>query len=347
MSSAPSGLRSRFYLARIWLLVAVVALAMVGVSGLRGAAPVAIILDTDMSGDCDDVGAMAVLHALADRDECRILAVVINRRDLSLASAAAVDVINTFYGRSEIPIGTDKKNPTALQRTSTFTPVLRDEFPHRVGPDDTLPDALEVYRQTLAAQPDGSVTICSIGSLSNLADLLRAEPELVRRKVQRLVIMAGGFPRSAKPETNFVTHLAPAREVVAHWPGEIIWQGDEVGQALITGAALQQVPKHHPIRRAFETRYQFLSHGPAAIERGKPSYDQAAVLYAVRGPEPEFWELVRGGRVRLLDDGNCEWVEDAASAQAYAKINGDPARLAAVIEALMVAPPRAQTENAK
>ena len=78
--------------------------------------PVKLILDTDMSGDCDDAGALALLHALADRGECEILAVVTNRRDLTDASAAAVDAINTYYGRGDIPIGTDKNGPTALQR---------------------------------------------------------------------------------------------------------------------------------------------------------------------------------------------------------------------------------------
>ena len=38
------------------------------------AAPVKILFDTDMTTDCDDAGAMAVLHALADRGECEILA---------------------------------------------------------------------------------------------------------------------------------------------------------------------------------------------------------------------------------------------------------------------------------
>ena len=39
------------------------------------------------------------------------------------------------------------------------------------------PDALSVYRATLAAQPDGSVVICSVGALSNLEDLLRSGPD--------------------------------------------------------------------------------------------------------------------------------------------------------------------------
>jgi hypothetical protein len=39
---------------------------------------VRIILDTDMSGDCDDAGALALLHALADQGECEILATVVS-----------------------------------------------------------------------------------------------------------------------------------------------------------------------------------------------------------------------------------------------------------------------------
>ena len=38
--------------------------------------PVPVILDTDIGPDYDDVGAMAVLHALADAGEARPLAVM-------------------------------------------------------------------------------------------------------------------------------------------------------------------------------------------------------------------------------------------------------------------------------
>jgi len=40
-----------------------------------------VILDTDMLTDCDDAGALAMLHALADAGEVRILGVVLNGRD--------------------------------------------------------------------------------------------------------------------------------------------------------------------------------------------------------------------------------------------------------------------------
>lgn len=303
---------------------------------------VKIIFDTDMSGDCDDAGALALLHALADCGECELLATVVNRKDKSNASAAAVDAVNTYYGRPGIPIGTDKKGPTDLQRTSPYAATLRDEFPNDIGPDDRAPDALDVYRRVLAAQPDGSVTICSVGALSNLAELCRREPELARRKVRRLVVMGGEFPVSQRPETNIRTHREAAQIVAAEWPGEIVWHGFEIGRNLITGTRLKQTPRSNPVRRAYELRqYQ----NRPSIEGGQPSFDQAAALFAVRGPEPEFWQLSPRGRVTVDTEGNTVWRSQPDGQHRYAKIVGEPQRLAETIELLMIAPPRSQTQT--
>lgn len=298
--------------------------------------PLRLILDTDMSGDCDDAGALALLHALADRGECQLLATLVNRRDRTNASAAAVDAINTWYGRPDLPIGTDKQGPTDLQRTSAYAQALRDEFPHDTGPDDRLPDALDVYQQVLTAQPDGSVTICSVGAFSSLAVLCQRAPQLVRQKVRRLVVMGGQFPTSPQPETNVRTHREAAQIVAAAWPGEIIWHGFEVGDVLITGARLQQTPPN-PVRRAYELRRY---RGRPAIDGGQPSYDQAAALFAVRGAEPEFWQVVSGGRVHVDAEGRTTWQPDPSGQHAYVQIAGDPRRLADVIESLMLVPPR-------
>lgn len=298
--------------------------------------PVRLILDTDMSGDCDDAGTLALLHALADRGECELVAVLTNRKDKTNASAAAVDAINTYYGRPDTPIGTDKQGPTGLQRTSPYAAALRDEFPNDIGPDDRAPDALDVYRRALEAQPDGSVTICSVGALSNLAELWQREPELVRRKVLRLVVMGGEFPARTVREVNIMTHKEAARIVAAEWPGEMVWHGFEVGNAIITGGQLKQAPRGNPVRRAYELR-QYKKR--PSIQGGQPSYDQAAALFAVRGAEPEFWEVVRGGRVSVDAEGLVEWVADPAARHSYVKIACDPGRLVTVIEALMVAPP--------
>jgi inosine-uridine nucleoside N-ribohydrolase len=307
---------------------------------LQTSPPVKLILDTDMSGDADDAGTLALLHALADRGECELLATIVNRADLTKASAAAVDAINTYYGRPNIPIGTDKVGPTALKRTSLYTPGLRDGFPNDIGPDDKAPDALDVYRRVLAAQPDGSVTVCSVGALSNLAELWRREPALVRAKIRRVIVMGGQFPPAAKPETNIATHPEAARLVAAEWPTEIVWQGFEVGHPVFTGEALKQTPVSNPVRRAFELR---LFGKRPSIEGGQPSYDQAAAFYAVRGANAELWSEERGGRVVIDQTGFSGWVADAASPHVMVTRVCAPALLARQIEALMVAPPKNPT----
>jgi inosine-uridine nucleoside N-ribohydrolase len=304
---------------------------------------VAVILDTDMSGDCDDAGALAVLHALADHGECEILATIINRKDLANASAAAVSAVNAWYGRAAIPIGTDKAGPTALQRTSPFTPALRDGFPHDAKPDDEMPDAIDIYRTVLAGQPDGSVTICGVGAFSNLAELCRREPDLVKKKVERLVVMGGQFPPRDAPETNIATHPAAAAHVARAWPTEIVWHGFEVGDPVITGEALKDTPRTNPVRRAYEVR-RFA--GRPAIDGGQPSYDQAAALYAVRGPDQELWREERGGTVVVDDAGLTRWEAGTGGRHVLVGRACAPKVLAGRIEALMIAAPAKPTAAA-
>ena len=299
------------------------------------AEPVKLILDTDMSGDCDDAGALALLHALADQGECEILATIINRKDLANASAAATSAINTWYGRPEIPIGTDKVGPTARQETSLFAPVLRDGFPHAAKPDDLMPDAVEIYRTVFAAQPEGSVTICSVGAFSNLAELCRRDPELVRAKVARLVVMGGQFPPRDKPETNIATHPEAAALVARDWPTQIAWQGLEVGHPVITGVGLKATPAGNPVRQAYEAR----RYGARpSIEGGQPSYDQAAASYAVRGPDPKLWREERGGQVVVDEAGLTRWEPRANGQHVLVHRCCEAKVLAREIEGLMVAP---------
>ena len=66
-------------------------------------APVPVIFDTDICEDCDDVAALAMLHALESRGRCRLLAVTVSADHPQ--AGPFVDCVNTFYGRPDIPIG--------------------------------------------------------------------------------------------------------------------------------------------------------------------------------------------------------------------------------------------------
>ena len=138
--------------------------------------PVPLIFDTDIGNDCDDVLALGVIHALQTRGECQLLAVTITK-DHELA-AAFVDVVNTFYGRGDVPIGVCRSGVTPEPGKFNVLAEQRDgerlRYPHDLRSGKDAPDAVAVLRKTLAAAEDHSVAIAQVGFSTNLANLLRS-----------------------------------------------------------------------------------------------------------------------------------------------------------------------------
>src|SRR5688500_11719331 len=115
-------------------------LALAGVSalcgGARAADPVKVIFDTDMDSDCDDVGALSLLHALADRGEADILATPVSSRHPW--SGPCTDAINTFRGRPDLPIGVPKARG-ASEQGSRYAKAIAESFPNDFPAADARP----------------------------------------------------------------------------------------------------------------------------------------------------------------------------------------------------------------
>ena len=72
--------------------------------------PVNVIFDTDMGGDCDDVGALFILHGAVERGEAKLLATM--GCVSADAIAPALDGINRrFPGRSRNRVATVTDRP--------------------------------------------------------------------------------------------------------------------------------------------------------------------------------------------------------------------------------------------
>ena len=244
--------------------------------------PKKVIFETDMTYDVDDVGALAVLHALADAGEVELLAVSFNETHRS--GAAAIAAINTWYGRGGIPIGVFQGELHAPDESRYLAHVAR--FPRDRDVSSVL-DSLDLYRQTLGSQPDSSVTIISVGFLNNLDTLLREEPDLVAGKVRQLVVMGGrhndGF--------NLVRHnlVEVTERVITDWPTPLAIT--DFGGNVHTGAALAHSPPGNPVREAYFRYFR-------ETFRGRSSWDQVAALYAVFGPG-EWFEDIDNGQASL------------------------------------------------
>lgn len=269
---------------------------------------VRLILDTDLGPDYDDVGAMAVMHALADSGYVNILATVSsNKSELTIP---CIEVINTFFNRPDIPLGVAKgKSAVTLEcpHDQKWTEILPKKYPHQIEKSSDAPDAVKIYRSVLCTQPDSSVTICTIGAFSNLKELLQSEgdefsPEtgdkLVRRKVKRLVSMAGMFPQGR--EYNMYCDTAASSFVVDYWPTDIVFCGFEIGYNIITGRQVSRMSsKNHPIKDVFALS---MSQGEP---QGRWSWDQATVWVAIKGHMPYY--VSERGTVSVNADGSNTW----------------------------------------
>jgi hypothetical protein len=241
-----------------------------------------VIFETDMCTDVDDVGALAMLHALADQGECEIIAIGYNATHPH--GAGAIAAINAWYGRPHIPIGVYKLEHPDTTDPSAYCEVLHTRFAPRVGLTATMPDVLQVYRDALKSAPDQSVVIASVGFTHNLSLVVDKEPELIARKVRELVIMGSTWDDGWNLKAHEMNSYT--QNVIEKWPGRIVFSS--AGSEVITGARLVETPENNPVRVAYQHYHQ-------GVEgRGRQSWDQLAVLHAVRGGDAYFTYQTEG-----------------------------------------------------
>jgi inosine-uridine nucleoside N-ribohydrolase len=298
--------------------------------------PKTLILDTDIGPDYDDVGAMAVMHALADKGEVRPLAVISCNQNKYVVPI--IDVLNTYFGRPELPTGAPKGAAAPNQGASQKWPeMLVEKYPHKINNTADAENAVSVYRKILAKQPDQSVTIVTVGFLTNLADLLDSKPDehsqlsglnLVRKKVSGLVSMAGNFP--AGREYNIYVDSLASQKVFTEWPTEIIFSGFEIGQEIKTGL---KVVANDGLKSPVKDAYQLAMSKSQEDVNGRQSWDQTAVLVGVRGVQPYFG--LKRGRI-IIKDGNNSWQDDPMGPHAYLTPGMPAPQLTALIEGLMM-----------
>ena len=297
-----------------------------------------IILDTDFGNDCDDTGALAILHQMAYNGEAEILATMYPMPDEF--GASAIDAVNTYYGKPNIPVGTYKGNYEYKgKHNDYYNSLLTNSFPNDLKSGKNAPDAIMLYRKILASQPDKSVTIVVVGPQRLVADLLASKPDsiskldgmaLVKKKVKQLVSMGAEYPKG--DEWNIKLSPDASQVVAQKWPTTVVYSGFEIGVAIMTGERLvTETSETNPVRMAFGTNPDL------DAKKNRHSWDQTAVLFAVRGPK-DYWTL-GSGTIQIADDGKNNWVAGGKSRQ-YLIAKKPVPEMKKVIEDMMVAPPK-------
>jgi len=307
----------------------------------QGPGPVRMIFDTDIGNDVDDALAMAVIHALQNRGECELLAVTVTKDNPYAAPMACL--LNTFYGRPNIPIGVVRNGVTPDEGKYNRQVVLMkndrggEAFPSAIQPGSTVPDAVTVLRKTLAAEADGAVVMVQVGFSTNLARLMESGPdaisplsgmELIQKKVRLLSIMAGIFKEGyTHVEYNIDCDLLSAKKLIADWPTPAVFSGFEIGDMIqypaINAQSDYNYLKQHPIKEAY--RYY------RGLENSQPTFDLTSVLYVAR-PNHGYFDLSESGIVVLDENGRTSFKPDPNGKHRYMKVSAT--QIAKVQEAL-------------
>jgi len=122
----------------------------------------------------------------------------------------------------------------------------------------------------------------------------------VKKKVRKLVSMAGAFPRGR--EFNVHTDSTASVIVFNEWPTPVLISGFDIGREILTGLRLAASDvQNSPVKDAYMMGLKF-------DVNGRQSWDQTAVLVGVHGPH-KYFDTVRG-RMTVQPNGSNTWQND-------------------------------------
>jgi len=293
-----------------------------------------IILDTDLGNSTDDVLAMQAMFSYQAKGQCKVVGVMQNRKHEK--SKDLLDRFMHFYKADAVPLGLVEGEQQFFEiipyyqlvdsLKSDGTPLFE---PTGIPLSERLP-AWKLYRKLLSEAEDNSISIVSIGFLTNLALLIDSQPdeyspltgkELIVKKVRDLSVMGGCF--SAVPlrystrggsvanflevEYNISGDVPMAKKVLEKWPTDLSIFPIEEG--------MRYPSQHDKILQQFSWQkdspiYQIYSHYDewAKGDVGQYMWDLFVVIHPIIGEE-YFSDSPRGNIV-IDENGHTNFVED-------------------------------------
>ncbi|MEZ5715852.1 MAG: nucleoside hydrolase [Paracoccaceae bacterium] len=173
--------------------------------------PAKIIIDTDPGQD----DAVAILLALASPDEIELLGITCVAGNVPLAlTATNARKVCELAGRPDVKVfaGCDRPLGRALVTAEHVHGKTGLDGPDLPEPTMPLQDrhAVDFIVDTLRAHPPGSVTLCPLGPLTNIAMAFEKAPDIVER-VAGIVLMGGAYFEvgNVTPAAEFNIYVDP------------------------------------------------------------------------------------------------------------------------------------------
>ncbi|MEC3861088.1 nucleoside hydrolase [Mesobacterium sp. TK19101] len=209
-------------------------------------APRKIIIDTDPGQD----DAVAILLALASPEDIEVLGItaVAGNVPLALTETNARKVCE-LAGRPDVKVfaGCDRPLAHTLVTAEHVHGKTGLDGPDLPAPVMPLQDGhgVDFIVDTLRAEAPGSVTLCPLGPLTNIATAFQRAPDIVE-KVQEIVLMGGAYFEvgNITPAAEFNIYVDPeAAEIVFRAGAPIV-----VMPLDVTHKALVTTPRNEAFR---------------------------------------------------------------------------------------------------
>ncbi|MBC7477385.1 MAG: nucleoside hydrolase [Pseudorhodobacter sp.] len=173
--------------------------------------PRKIIIDTDPGQD----DAFAILLALASPEDIEVLGIVAVAGNVPLPlTERNARIICELAGKSHIPVhaGCDAPLKRKLVTAEHVHGKTGLDGPHMDEP--TMPlqaqHGVDFIIETLRREPSGTVTLCPLGPLTNIATAFQQAPDIIGR-VEQIVLMGGGYFEGGNitPAAEFNIYVDP------------------------------------------------------------------------------------------------------------------------------------------
>jgi purine nucleosidase len=175
-------------------------------------APRKIIIDTDPGQD----DAVAILLALASPDELEVLGVTAVAGNVPLPlTAKNARIVCELAGRPDVKVfaGCDAPLTRKLVTAEHVHGKTGLDGPQLPTPEMALQTqhGVDFIIDTLRAEPAGSVTLCPLGPLTNIATALQRAPDIAP-KIAEIVLMGGAYFEvgNITPAAEFNIYVGPA-----------------------------------------------------------------------------------------------------------------------------------------
>lgn len=253
-----------------------------------------IIIDTDPGQD----DAAAIMLALASPEEIEILGLcaVAGNVPLKLTSRN-IRIMLELCNRTDIPVY------EGCERPLVRAPITAEHVHGSTGLDGpTLPEpvlaaqsqhAVDFIIETIRREPEGTITLCTLGALTNIGTALQKAPDIAPR-IKELVLMGGGFFEGGNitPAAEFNIYVDPhAADIVFRSGIPLVMMPLDVTHKLLTTkariAAIREIGTRPAIAMVemleFFERFDVEKYG----SDGGPLHDPSVIAYLIK---PELFD---------------------------------------------------------